>query len=139
MRRIFLGIMAVSCVLIFAPFAPAQIASPQSDNLIENLCAPDFSEEFSDAFVPFALDLDFEQMEKVRVELLERGFNPGFDPERDTASDAQLMEAVEQFQAEHNLPVTGQVDGPTLAGLGIPPETSPKTSEPLPQRAKPSK
>ena len=133
------------CLLIFAPFARAmQSTSPQSqedidqtNGAIENLCAPAVNTESSKELMNFALD--YEQLERVRIELLERGFNPGFHPERGRASDTQLTEAVTQFQSEYHLPVTGQIDAPTLVGLNIPIEKSRATNSEEPKRSKPSK
>lgn len=87
--------------------------------------------------MPFAVD--YQQLERVRIELLEQGFNPGFDSDPDIAN-VQLRQALAQYQAEYRLPVTGQVDAPTLAALSIPAQQSvPTKSEGPVQRAKPSK
>ena len=140
MRKIF-SIMAFSCVVIFTPFALAS-PSPQpqrgiDQNIVaENLCDPDFNTEFNEEWMPFALD--YQQLERVRIELLERGFNPGFNRERDAAGDAQLMETVARFQSEYRLPVTGTIDASTLAGLNVPIQKY-SPSEELTQRAKRSK
>jgi peptidoglycan hydrolase-like protein with peptidoglycan-binding domain len=125
-------------VVIFAPYAPAMQNTDQYNHAVsESLCAPDLDAEFSQESMPFALD--DRQLEQVRIELLERGFNPGFNPERNIANDTQLLKAIEQFQSENNLPVTGQIDTSTLAALSIPIEkSSPNISEEL-MRAKPSK
>jgi peptidoglycan hydrolase-like protein with peptidoglycan-binding domain len=85
------------------------------------------------------LALDYQQMENVRIELLERGFNPGFDSELSNASNSQLMEAVRQFQAEYDLPVTGQIDSPTLAALSIATQKPALAISEEPVRAKPSR
>ena len=128
MRKILHGITALTCVLLFATFATAM----QSSN-------PDFNSDTSPGISGLALD--YEQMERIRVELLERGFNPGFDQGfdlvADTASIAQFMEAIAQFQSEYDLPVTGQIDALTMAGLSVPIQKS--IPDGLPQRAKPSK
>jgi hypothetical protein len=63
--------------------------------------------------------LDFDQVERIRIELLERGFDPGFEPDRDNTIDPQLMGALAQFQAEYYLPVTALPDGETLDALSI--------------------
>jgi hypothetical protein len=147
MREILVGIAALLCALIFASFGPAmQSTSPQPQEhldqhnyiVVENLCDPDLSAESNQEWVSVALD--YEQLERVRIELLERGFNPGFDPERNSGNDNQLREAVAQFQSEYHLPLTGQIDASTLAGLNIPIQKSgPTMSEQPTQRAKPSK
>jgi hypothetical protein len=75
----------------------------------------------------------------VRIELLERGFNPGFD-QGNGGSDEQLTDAVSQFQLEYQLPVTGQIDTNTLTALSIPiQKLSPKDSVQGIKRAKPTK
>jgi peptidoglycan hydrolase-like protein with peptidoglycan-binding domain len=139
MHRILFLIIAFSCALLFVPLAGAQSHEIEyyNDIPIENLCAPDFGDDY---YQEAPLVLDYKQLEKVRIELLERGFNPGFDLERDPATDTQLMGAVAQFQAENDLPVTGQLDAATLAALYIPiRDMSPKSSDELILRAKPSK
>jgi hypothetical protein len=145
MHKILRG-MALSCVLLLAPVTPAmQSASslpqksvePNNDIVFENLCAPGFDAEFDQKSMPLALD--YQQLERVRIELLEQGFNPGFDSDPDIAN-VQLRQALAQYQAEYRLPVTGQVDAPTLAALSIPAQQSvPTKSEGPVQRAKPSK
>ena len=118
MKRAIFSISALSCVLLFAGRAPAQHnVNDNSDFVIENLCDPQLSQDFEQAEI-FA-GLDFDQLEKLRIELLERGFDPGFDPDRDTTIDSQLMTALAQFQAEYELPVTGLPDADTLAALSI--------------------
>ena len=134
MPKTLIGMTAILCVAIFAPAAPAM---QNDDVVIENLCAPDFVAEFNDDESILA-NLDYQQLEKVRIELLERGFNPGFSSELDSVSSAQLMEALRQFQAEYDLPVTAQVDGATLAALSIPIQKSRPASEEV-LRAKPSR
>jgi murein L,D-transpeptidase YcbB/YkuD len=147
MRKILCGLTALSCALIFAPLAPAMHSSSPDNNdfISENLCAPNFDAESNQATFlgehspELFSTMDFDQLENVRIELLERGFNPGFAPERGTAVDYQLMEALAQFQAEYGLAVTGQVDAATLAALSVPTQKlSPKMSEQEIQRAKPS-
>lgn len=122
MKRIVFSISALLGVLMFAPPAPAQNID-FGDFVIENLCDPNSSQEFhAQEFESQGLvsGLDSEQLDKVRIQLLERGFDPGFDPNRDNTIDAQLMEALAQFQAEYELPVTGQTDIPTLVALSFP-------------------
>jgi hypothetical protein len=139
MPKALFAMTALLCVLIFAPFAPAQKSGdPNNDVVIQNLCAPDFDAEFNPESMLFTQD--YEQLQKVRIELLERGYNPGFDSELDGASIAQLTEALRLFQAEYGLPATGQLDAATVAGLSIPiQKTDPAISgEPL-LRAKPSR
>ena len=109
-----------------------------NDIVIENLCDSNFNAEFNEQsmlFVP-----DYQQLERVRIELLERGFNPGFGAEQETTMDTELMDAVAHFQSEYHLPVTGQVDANTLAALNIAiQEFTPTISEVSTQRTKPSK
>jgi hypothetical protein len=132
--------MTLACVLVFAPPAPAQELYDEFG--IENLCAPDSYAQFDDheyalaARDPEPKVLDYRTLQRVRIELLERGYNPGFDFERDPATDAELMDAVARFQAEYKLPVTGRLDAATLAKLYIPIHD---TSAPPVMRAKPSK
>jgi hypothetical protein len=64
-------------------------------------------------------ELDSNQLQKVRIELLERGFDPGFDPSGENQLDGQLMGALAEFQSDYGLPVTGQPDVATLAMFGI--------------------
>jgi peptidoglycan hydrolase-like protein with peptidoglycan-binding domain len=127
MLKIPLCGMAIACLLIFVPVAPAMQSSTfhsqrdidQSNNSgFENLCAPDFYGEVNEEPMPIALN--FQQIESVRIQLLENGFEPGFDPARDAAIDPQLREAVVQFQSEYRLPVTGQIDATTLEALNVP-------------------
>src|SRR5437867_2743675 len=143
MPRTLFGMTALLCVLILAPFAsamqststpPQKGVDPDNDVVFENLCDPDFYAEFNQEPMIFALD--YQQLEKLRIELLERGFNPGFDPDAANAT-TQLMEAVRMFQSEYDLPVTGQPDVPTLAALSIPTQKSSQTE--AVQRAKPSR
>src|SRR5688572_29044683 len=96
MKRILFGISALSCVLMLTPPVSAQ-QSINNDFVIENLCIPDsLQEEFGEQWILSELDLD--QVELLRIQLLERGFDPGFHPNRDNTIDAQLMEALAQFQ-----------------------------------------
>jgi len=138
MRKRTLGLMALLCALIFAPYTWAvQQTDQNSPPVSENLCAPVSDEEFSQEVMP--VTLGYRQLEQIRIELLERGFNPGFDPEGNSANDAQLSEAIKQFQAAYNLPVTGQIDASILAALSIPTEKSSPTDSEEVRRAKPSK
>jgi hypothetical protein len=116
MQRTIFSISALLCVLIFTPLASAQQGiHDNNDFVIENICNPqEFAEQWVDS------GLDFDQLEMVRIQLLERGFDPGFDLNRDNTLDTQLMEALAQFQAESDLPVTGQTDIPTLVALSFP-------------------
>jgi hypothetical protein len=120
MRGIVFSISALLCVLIFAPPAPAQQNIYfNNDFVVENACDPNPPEqEFEQLAILPALDSD--QVEMVRIQLLERGFDPGFDPYRDNTIDAQLIDALAEFQAEYELPVTGQPDVHTLDALSIP-------------------
>jgi hypothetical protein len=124
MRRVIFSILALSCALSVAPPASAQQNFNHSYDLeIQNLCAPDFVEEEAYALVDqprFVTRLDFHQLEQVRIELLERGFDPGFAPDRDNTIDEQLSSALAQFQAAWELPVSGVIDIPTLVALSFP-------------------
>jgi peptidoglycan hydrolase-like protein with peptidoglycan-binding domain len=144
MRKSVFGLAAfLTVMLAAAPAAPAMQQQSfdhydYDDGLIGNLCALGFDENFD--YVAMPMELDYEKLQKVRIELLQRGFNPGLDFERDAATDAQLREAVALFQWEQKLPVTGQIDAATLTALYIPVfELSPKASPDVIQRAKPSK
>jgi len=137
MPRTLFGMTALFFVLIFAPLAPAMQSTPTDEAVVENLCAPVFDSEVNQESIPLALD--YQQMENVRIELLERGFNPGFDSELGNASNSQLMEAVRQFQAEYDLAVTGQIDSPTLAALSIATQKPALAISEEPVRAKPSR
>jgi hypothetical protein len=118
MKRIFFSILALSCVLIFSARAPAQQHFENNDPVIQNLCIPDEHLEFEEHVIYSGLN--FDEVERVRIELLERGYNPDFDPNRDNTVDPELMDALTQFQAENELPVTGLPDDSTLTALGIP-------------------
>jgi hypothetical protein len=109
MPKILIGTAAVLCLLILEPQGSA---------------AQDVA-------------LDYQQIERVRIELLERGFNPGFESELNEQAIDQLNEALRQFQAEYRLPVTGQVDVSTIAALSVPTPSVGK-AEPEVRRAKPS-
>ena len=90
-------------------------ASPQGvrgpvridDMVSQNLCIPDQDEGLYEQTSTVALDDN--QLEKLRIELLERGFDPGFDLDAVDA-DTRLAQALRDFQAEFLLPVTGEVD-----------------------------
>jgi len=120
MKKILFGISALSFVLTLAPLASAQQTSSDNNDLvvIENLCDPDsLQEEFGEQWT--LTELDFDEVEQIRIQLLERGFDPGFHPNRDNTIDAHLMEALAQFQAEYDLPVTAVPDAPTLVALSV--------------------
>jgi hypothetical protein len=124
------GLFTIAALLwILTPNVSAQnMAHPAgiivtSDDFSENLCAPfeDFYEEPEALALvdePRAIALDHDQMEKLRIQLLEHGWDPGFDPDAIDA-DARLAEALRGFQAQFDLPVTGQADAATLALLSI--------------------
>jgi len=122
MSKRFLSMMTISCFLLFVLMARASTITQSHANFdqnhAQNLCAPDSISQADDAST--AIALDYQQFERVRIELLERGFNPGFNSERDATSDRQLAQAIAQFQYEYRLPVTGTLDRSTLAGLTIP-------------------
>jgi hypothetical protein len=118
MRGIVFSISAILGVLIFAPLASAQQNINHNDFVIENLCDPNpQQEEFEEQWIFSSLDSD--HVEKIRIQLLERGFDPGFDPYRDHTIDGQLMDALAQFQEEYELPVTGLPDAVTLDALSV--------------------
>ena len=107
MRTLF-RIMAFSGVLILAPFALAmQNTSSKPHKGIDgrfiptdNLCNPEFDVDFDQVEfeqVSIPLSLDSEQLERVKIELVKRGFSPRFDPGLDSGIDLQLMEAVALF------------------------------------------
>jgi len=95
---------------------PAHIAV-YSDIVSENLCAPAVDAELYEQIT--TVDLDDSQLARLRIELLERGLDPGFDPDAVDA-DARLAEAIRILQAEFSLPVTGQADAATLFVLSVP-------------------
>jgi hypothetical protein len=100
---------------------PVPIAVLSDDVVVENLCAPDVDEGLYDE--TRAVALDDSQVARLRIELLERGLDPGFDPDAIDA-DARLAEAIRLFQAEFSLPVTGEADAATLFMLSVPLEKS---------------
>ena len=103
-----------------------------SDDVIpENVCAPDVG-LYDETTIA---GLDDSVLAKLRIELLERGFDPGFDLNAADA-DARLAEALRMFQAEFSLPLTGQADTATLSMLSLPTEKSGDSSI---QRANPSR
>jgi hypothetical protein len=87
----------------------------------ENLCTPDVDDELFEEITTVALDDS--QLARVRIELIERGFDPGFDLDAVDA-DARLAGAIREFQAEFSLSVTGQADAATLFMLSVPIQTS---------------
>ena len=137
MRPLFLSLATLFCVLLVVPLATAQKTSDLNDReVFPNLCDPDFTADFAEEFAPFVLD--HQQLERLYIELLERGYDPGFDYEAGTAS-RQLRQALKQYQSDFELPVTGAVDSLTLNAMSIPIEKSTATpSDAQPMRAKPS-
>jgi hypothetical protein len=95
-----------------------------TDVVSENLCAPDVDDKLYEEITTVALDDS--QLARLRIELLERGLDPGFDPDAVNA-DARLAEAIRIFQAEFSLPVTGQADAATLFMLSVPIQNSSTT------------
>jgi hypothetical protein len=124
LKRLF----TFACLLgLLGPSAWAQsagrpaIAVYSDDLVVENLCAPDVDDGLYDE--TRAVALDDSQLARLRVELLERGLDPGFDPDAIDA-DARLADAIRLFQAEFSLPVTGEADAATLSMLSVPLEKS---------------
>jgi hypothetical protein len=135
------GLLTFVCLVwIFAPSASAQSAdrpahigvysetagrpahiAAYSDVISENLCSPDVDDELYEEVTNVALD-DI-QLARLRIELLERGLDPGFDLDAVDA-DARLAEAIRIFQAEFPLAVTGQADAATLFMLSVPIQNS---------------
>jgi hypothetical protein len=123
---------SAALLLILTPNVSAQnMAHPAgiivtSDDFSENLCAPfeDGLYEYEEALVlalvdePRSIALDDAQSAKLRIQLLEHGWDPGFDLDAADA-DERLAEAIRGFQAQFELPVTGQTDAATLALLSI--------------------
>ncbi|HEY2384899.1 MAG TPA: peptidoglycan-binding domain-containing protein [Terriglobia bacterium] len=119
MSRASFVIMALSGILLVAPFAAAQE------------CSSDCAQQ---SLLPM---LNHEQVESVQIELLERGIVPVFS--QDTEMDKAYLEGViAVFQEVNNMPATGQLDAETMDALGIPLPKS-AVSAPEIQRAKPSK
>jgi hypothetical protein len=120
MRRVIFSISALSLALLFAPVAEAQHnINDSNDFAFENLCVPEYSEpDFYERRI--VSGLDFDQLEMVRIQLLERGYDPGFHPDRDNTIDWQLTEALALFQLMNDLRVTGYTDIPTLVALSFP-------------------
>jgi len=132
------GLFTFVCLLwILSPSASAQSAGPigvysqsaghpvhiavySNDVVSENVCAPDVDEGL---YEETTVALDDSQLARLRIELLERGLNPGFDLDAVDA-DARLAEAIQIFQAKSSLPVTGQADAVTLFMLSVPIEKS---------------
>lgn len=119
------ALFAIAGVLaLLGPFA-AQGAGHSFSNdaydeaLFQNLCAPEL--ELYD--IGPSIALDEEQSAKLRIELLERGFDPGFDSEAVDA-ETKLTEAIQMFQADFLLPITGQPDLATLFILGVQEKTN---------------
>jgi hypothetical protein len=105
---------------------PAHIAV-YSEVVSENLCAPDGDGAYEEIT---NVALDDSQLAKLRIELLERGLDPGFDPDALDA-EARLAETIRIFQAKFSLPVTGQADAATLFMLSVSIQNS---SKPYPAR-----
>jgi hypothetical protein len=99
---------------------PAHVAV-YSEVVSENLCVPDVDGELYEEITTVALDDS--QLSRLRIELLERGLDPGFDLDAIDA-DARLAEAIRVFQARFSHPVTGQADAATLFLLGVPIENN---------------
>jgi hypothetical protein len=123
LKRLFtfvclLGILGPSA---WAQNAGRPIAVFSDDLVVENLCAPDVDDGLYDE--TRAVALDDSQLARLRIELLERGLDPGFDPDA-TDADARLADAIRLFQAEFSLPVTGEADAVTLSMLSVPLEKS---------------
>ena len=106
---------------ILGPFAVQSTGRPTYDDaygdvLVQNFCATETNDDFYEADARIALD--DRQVASLRIELLERGFDPGFD---DGAIDAEakLTASIQTFQAESWLPVTGRLDPATMFMLGM--------------------
>ena len=99
---------------------PAQIAV-YSEVVSENHCTPDVNGELFEEIT--TVPLDDRQLARVRIELLERGFDPGFDLDA-VDIDAKLAKAIREFQVASSLPVTGQPDAATLFMLSVPIQSS---------------
>jgi hypothetical protein len=125
------GLFTIAALLwILTPNVSAQnMAHPAgiivtSEDFVENLCAPFEDGLYEEPEIlalvdePRAIALDHDQLEKLRIQLLEHGWDPGFDPEAVDA-DERLAEAIRGFQAQSSLPVTGQADAATLFLLSI--------------------
>src|SRR5436190_3948804 len=112
LKRIFTGV----CLLGFlVPGATSQgVRGPVrvDDMVSQNLCIPNLEDErlYEETS---AIALDDNQLERLRIELLERGYDPGFDLDAADA-DVRLAQALSDFQAEFSLPVTGEADAATL-------------------------
>jgi Putative peptidoglycan binding domain len=99
---------------------PAHVAV-YSEVVSENLCVPDVNVE---RYEQVAIEaLEDSQLARLRIELLERGFDPGFNLDALDAG-ARLAAAIRMFQAEFSLPVTGQADAATLFMLSVPIQNS---------------
>jgi hypothetical protein len=114
------ALFAIAGVLaLLGPFAAQGAGHSFSSDaydevLFQNVCAPEL--ELYD--IGPSIALDEEQSAKLRIELLERGFDPGFDSEAVDA-ETKLTEAIQMFQADFLLPITGQPDLATLFILGV--------------------
>ena len=106
---------------ILGPFAAQTTGRPTYDDvygdvLVQNFCATETNEDFYEAAASMALD--DRQVASLRIELLERGFDPGFD-DRAIDADAKLTAAIQMFQVESGLPLTGRPDPATMFMLGM--------------------
>jgi hypothetical protein len=52
----------------------------------------------------------------VQVRLAQQGYNPG---SADGVIGGQTRQAIADFQSDHRLPVTGEIDGPLLQTMGL--------------------
>lgn len=106
---------------ILGPFAAQSTGRPTFDDvygdvLVQNLCATETNEDFYESAA--SITLDDRQVASLRIELLERGFDPGFDDGAIDA-DAKLTASIQMFQAESWLPSTGLPDPATMFLLGM--------------------
>ena len=106
---------------ILGPFAAQSAGRPIYDDvygdvLVQNLCATETNDDFYETDARIALD--DRQVASLRIELLERGFDPGFDDAAIDA-DAKLTASIQMFQAESGLPITGRPDPATMFMLGM--------------------
>lgn len=106
---------------ILVPFAAQSTGRPTYDDvygdvLVQNHCATQTDEDFYEAAA--SMDLDDRQASSLRIELLERGFDPGFEVGTIEAH-AKLTAAIQMFQADSRLPITGRLDPATIYLLGM--------------------
>lgn len=126
MRQISFRSVALSCFLMFAPFlAFGQSTTTYDDTFTVNLCDPESLLQFEEGFLALGPEVH-PQAERVRIELMERGYDPGFEADRAMFVDTQLKNAITDFQFDNDLAITGQIDPRTLYALSIPvPDTAP--------------